>query len=416
MWDLIRSRQNFVSVTFLLYLLPILIICSFSTLFSFWISPWSTFSVGLILSVCGSLVFFSMLLQLEGKEEEEPQLQEKIQEEEPSNFEEEEPPKSEEVEFLYEEVGGLEQTVQQLQKELMNANERNDELLKEQDAATKNIEGVQAEKDHYFEEVERLDREFELFKVSSEAAIDSERGLYQESLNTISTLRATVDVKQRKSEKLDQKIKDLTYEIKTLLQIADMCTSIGNETQEQDSGGCTLNETAHDYQVFVENEEEDHGQVHHPDDAKMQLKRCIDIAQKITGSQHFATHKSRFGDLALDNYALDLRRLCDNLRSENSSTVFVYSPKDKKLLFINNQVRDFLGWTPDKFVQDFDHIVQEGMFEWNNSILQLSSFNQSQTRFVMRAKSGKDVLVHCQLGLIPTGVFRSNVIGVLYSA
>lgn len=417
MWDTIRSRHNFVSVAFLLYFLPILLICSFSTLFSSWISPWSAFAVGLILSVVGALVFFSMLLQLEsneGKTEHED-----VTEHEEAPDIEDPPQNNEEIELLYEEMETLEKSIEQYQKDLENAKCRNEELLRVQEASEKEIQNIRLEKEHYLNELEDLDKEFQSYKVSSEEAIDTERSQLQEAMKTIAELRQSVDVKQRQNETLDQKIRDLTYEIKTLLQIADMSSLSGSDNQIESSGGSTISEAAHEYQVDIDEEQDGEGDVHHlqdPDAAKAQLKRCIDIAQKITGSQHFSTHKSRFGDFALDSYALDLRRLCDSLRSETNNTVFVYSPKERRLLFINNQVRDLLGWTPDKFVQDFDHIVQEGMFEWNNSVSQLNTFNQSQTRFVMKTKSGKDLLIHCQLGLIPTGVFKSNVIGVLHPA
>lgn len=408
MWDNIRSRHTFVSVIFLLYFLPILVICFFSTTFSLWISPWSTFAIGLLLSVIGAVSFFSMLLNFADYRQVEEQQEEIVPIET-------EPQESEEVEYLYQEVESLEKTIEKLQKELENVNQRNEEFTKEKQSDKKELQNVRSEKEHYLIELENLDKEFESYKHSSEEAIESERGQLEDALKTIAELRQSIDNKQRQNEKLDQKIKDLTYEIKTLLQIADMSSS-----NESDTEGSTISEAASEYQVNIHEEENtsenDTQQLQDPNAAKAQLKRCVDIAQKITGSQHFSTQKSRFGDFALDSYALDLRRLCDTLRSENNNTVFVYSPKEKRLLFINNQVRDLLGWAPDKFVQDFDHIVQEGMFEWNNSVSQLSTFNQLQTRFVMKTKSGKDLLIHCQLGLIPTGVFKSNVIGVLYPA
>lgn len=403
MWNSMRSRHYFVSLIFLLYLLPLLIVCSFSTLFPWKIPAWSLFSIGLLLSAVGTLFFFMLLLPTDEKES---------QEEAPIP-EEEEGASFEEAESLREEIKELEESLRQSQCELESANNRSDDLFERLEEDKKEIEAIRSEKGRYMKELEGLEKTFEAYKISSEAAIGAERNALQEAQKTISELRSTVDHKQRQNEKLDQKIKDLTYEIKTLLQLADMSSFSGSESIDCESAGCAPNEVAQEYQIPLEQVKERDRELHHPDEAKLQLKRCIDIAQKITGSQHFTTHKSRFGDLALDNYALDLRRLCDSLRSENHNTIFVYSPKERKLLFINNQVRDLLGWTPDKFVQDFDEIVQEGIAEWNHSISQLSTFNQLQTRFVMRAKSGKDLLIHCQLGLIPTGVFRNNVIGVL---
>jgi len=264
-----------------------------------------------------------------------------------------------------------------------------------------------------------LKEEFTGYKKLAEKGLLEEKNRLNEALQTISELRATVSTKQDRIESLQTKIHDLTYEIKTLLNIADFTQPA--HIDEPELPGISVNETVREYQVAVDalsgNKEEAPGSgIHMEDDAKRQLKRCLDIAQKITGAQHFSENKSRFGDFVLDNYALNLRRLCESLRSENQCTVFVYSPKEKKPIFINDAVKDLLGWNPEKFVNDFDGIVQDGIFEWQNSVSRLNTLNFGQTRFVMKAKSGKDHLIHCQLGLIPTGVFRSNIVGVLYPA
>jgi hypothetical protein len=125
---------------------------------------------------------------------------------------------------------------------------------------------------------------------------------------------------------------------------------------------------------------------------------------------------SRFRDLPINNYTLDLRRLFDSLRSENAGVVFVYSQKENKLLFTNNVVKNVLGWSPEKFTQDFQEIVQDGLQEWKNAVSQLLIKGETNTRLVIKTKSGQDMMFQCQLGIIPTGIFRNHVIGVLYPA
>lgn len=426
MWDFVDSQKKLIIVGSAFFLLALLLI-----LFSIiTISSWTLFSTSLLVIVFAGLACFTVFLQNQevvavedgGSESiiSLPEVEEYV-EELTEELKEETPPPFAVIEELGAQVEELSGKVEQLEKELENAHQQNASDQEKLEEKRKLNQELSHEKEHYYQQLESMEEEFEQFKESSEEALAEERERTQQALESITTLRTSLDSKQQQNEKLDQKIKDLTYEIKTLLQIADMSATLLNEEPAAGESGNNVNETATHYQTNTEaldqvEEEEEFGLVQTPDEAKGLLKRCIDIAQKITGSHHFSAHKSRFGELALDNYALDLRRLCDNLRSENQSTVFVFSPKENKLLFINNQVRELLGWSPEKFLQDFDYIVQEGMFEWKNSLSHLNSFNQSQTRFVMRTNSGKDLLLHCQLGLIPTGIFRNNVIGVLYPA
>jgi len=425
MWNNLRSRHDLVGIIILLYFLPIAFICGYSTLLFPQNSSWPIFATGLLLTATGGLIFLGLLLNYEKTR---PQLQpppapipdtpSELVEIKDENTDEE-TNKNVELSFLQDQIVSLQEKIsltKQKESELVAIIEERDSdmLLKLEEINQHALQYDDQQKQYNL-----LANDFEQFKLLSEEKIEQEKRQNNETHETISQLRSTVDQKQMQIEKLETKIHDLTYEIKTLLQIADMITP--TQPTEKENIGSSVNESAHDYQLPLEElqseiDENSPIQVNCTDEAKTQLKRCVDIAQKITGSQHFARNKSRFGELSLDNYALDLRRLCDSLRSENHCTVLVYSPKDNKPIFINNQVKELLGWNPEKFVQDFDNIVQEGIYEWKNSISQLNTLNQAQTRLVLKAKTGRDLLVHCQLGLIPTGVFRSNVIGILYPA
>jgi hypothetical protein len=181
----------------------------------------------------------------------------------------------------------------------------------------------------------------------------------------------------------------------------------------------TIIEPPYTYKGDLDEEEITHEskiRVHSCQDAMIQLKRCLDIAQKITSSSHFNSESSRFRDFPVDNFVLDLRRLCDSLRSENQCAILLYSPKEEKVIFANNQVKTLLGWSPEKIVQNFGDIIQEGDQEWKHHLAHISLKHESQVKLQFKTKKGHDLLVHCHLGMIPTGVFRYHVIGVLHPA
>lgn len=216
--------------------------------------------------------------------------------------------------------------------------------------------------------------------------------LIEEYQVTVSDQRAIIEKKQKLLEQNESKVQDLTYEIKTLLQLAETGSPIR----------------------FSEEPQKTIPTVKGSDSASNQLKRCLDLAIKLTGVQQFTNPSSRFKDLQVDSFALDQRRLFDSLQSEHSSPVLLYSQREKKLLFANEEVRQMLGWSPEKFVQHFPDLVQEGFEEWQKKSLQLTLGEQGDTPLVMRTKSGDESLVYCRLGCIPSGSFRGHVINILY--
>lgn len=146
------------------------------------------------------------------------------------------------------------------------------------------------------------------------------------------------------------------------------------------------------------------------EEAQQQLKRCIDIAQKLTGARHLAGDSARFRDLSADGYALDLRRLCDSFRSEHSCMIVLYSQRENKVLFVNNQVRGMVGLSPDKFLQNFPTMLPpEGATEWKGAIQKASIGHKAETTLRM-----KDNNIRCLLGAIPTGIFKTHIVGILY--
>lgn len=284
------------------------------------------------------------------------------------------------------------------------------------------IQRLNQEKERERQERERAQEELESNQRRFEERLEEEKIHSLELSETVSSLKALLEAKQEEIDKLGGKIRDLTYEIKTLLQIADM--SVLSEVKDKkDKEEDLFRNLPLQKQPLQRMELKERGQQDHHaapesvknlEDAKKQLRRCLDIAQKITGSHYIRGQSARFRDMGYDHYALDLRRLCDSLRSENSAAVIVYSPKENRLLFINNHVKSILGYSPEKFVQDFESIVQEGMGDWKKVVGQLSTLHEAKTSLVMKNKSSEDIVVQCLLGMIPTGVFKSHVIGVLY--
>lgn len=284
------------------------------------------------------------------------------------------------------------------------------EILSDLESKTEALQELEKEKNLFEHRIEDVTHEFSQYKVETEEEIRRKAVLLSEYQETINQQREVIQKKQEQISELESKIRDLNYEVKTLLQLADM-GNYQNSSKEEKESSHVVPEPHHQVSPNEKNR-----LVKTPAEATSQLNRCIDIAQKMTGGNHFGNGNSRFRDFSMNNYALDLRRLFDSLRSETSSPVLVYSQKENQLLFANQQIKNLLGWNPEKFIHQFSDIIQEGAKDWNNGLSQLSSDKETKVRMLMKTKSGQNLLVHCHLGMIPRGIFRNHIVGVLYPA
>lgn len=267
---------------------------------------------------------------------------------------------------------------------------------------------------------EKFRQDVESYRIRVEDAANKD-SLHNEYLMTISKQKDLLEEQEQQILKLDARVRELTYEIKTLLQVNEY-TKEGKNHIERDLGFVEraipepLNSSkyiSHHSPQMISSTSQAKSIVPPIIEANLQLKRCIDIAQKMVGTSSFGMEASRFRDLSVNSYSIDLRRLFDSLRSENSNGIILYSQKEEKLLFVSSQIKNLLGWSPEKLIQDFPHLIIDGLDEWKKGLSQLSSKNEVQFILKMKAKAGQDTPLHCYIGVIPTGIFKGHVIGVL---
>jgi len=298
------------------------------------------------------------------------------------------------------------------------------QLTGEIEEKNKRIEELICERDKVVRRSEDAENEIVTVKTESEDQASKQASLLSEYQQTITEQREVIEKKHGHITILEAKVRDLNYEVRTLLQIGD--------AEDASCDGChevphpvldvfqpkdyNYNEVYNTLPISSDNE------IHTPYDASVLLNKCITIAENLTGASHLAVNGVRSLDLSPESYAIDLRRLFDSFRNEHSSVVLVYSPDENRLLFVNNQVRGLLGWSPERFVKDVFHIVQKGGNEWGKAVVDLQkddshkSKKGRQVRMVMKTRVGEDVLIRCYLGRISKGILSGHIVGVLYPA
>lgn len=403
-----KSRYTILLVVILLYLVPIMLMSSYGRLYMPQQKAWNFLVFGLFCCSVGTLGLFWMMCRLSRTVEN--QREEEIEKTEITSTETLKPI-IQSTEVDPEQLKALEELrghYASIQEQLSTAQEA-------LEAKNQELQCIQHEYQTLQQQMESSKAEDGKYKLSIQGELEQQKKLLADSQKTISDQREDMDKKLQQIAHLETKVSDLTYEIKTLIQLAEIenqSTPIyQNLPMESSSPGYSQAlDIADDDIPFLPEK-----MVRNEAQAAIQLKRCIDIAQKITGAGHYNNTNSRFKDLTVDNYTLDLRRLFESLRMENASAVVFYSRKESKILFVNNQSRQLLGWSPDKFVQSFNDIVEPSKEIWRQGIASLAIKNDAYVCLKMKSKAGSQVDVQALLGIIPTGIFRHHILGVLYT-
>lgn len=381
----------------LCYLLPLIILNILYSRAESEQDLWNITSLGLLLAFAGTLFIFWMMIQREAlfnaakQQSPKPDIV-------PAVHPSEKPSPIETIEY------------QNICSALEEAQVMNHQLRSEIEDLTKQLQEDNVRQEKF----DQQNLEFEEFRRASLDQLEHQQRDIHELHDVNAEQKNVIEKRQQQINHLETKVSDLTYEIKTLLKLAetnisnlglDSSSNMTSFRKEGEGGGFA----AVDEPVFVPGNR----QINTPEEASLQLKRCLDIAQKITGSYRFNSHTSHFAEGTTDSFTIDLRRLSDRLRIENSCTILLYSPKENQVLFVNNQIKIALGWNPEIFIQNFNEILQNSN-AWRQGISSLSTRSEAQIQLPFKTKSGTESLLHVHLAMIPTGIFRQYIMVILY--
>lgn len=409
-------RHSITAYVILIYFLPILFFLWYSR-----ISGWIALPIGLLIGVIGSIFLILKMYQWESVilekldrlvEEKSHLLQHRMASipTKSTSEEQEEPP-------IKEPTTIEDDLLVQMENEKQILHNTIKDLQTEKEQLNRLLQQTIHEKESQQYKSEQMLQEVAFYQQTARDQMKQKDMAIAEYAQTIADLRASMEKKQQHVAKLESSVADLTYEVRTLLHLSDpeAQKKIPRPPVHESSippppySMEKIDHHSNEYATLA------NAQLHTSQEASVQLKRCIDIAQKLTGATHFGT-TSRFRDMPIDNsFALDQRRLFESLRSEISSMILVYSQKEDKLVFVNNQSKTMLGWSPERFIQDFPQIMLNGMTEWKRGLIALAGKPEVSIQLNMKTRTGQDQQVDCLLGTIPTGLFKGHVIGVLYS-
>lgn len=258
------------------------------------------------------------------------------------------------------------------------------------------------EMSHLKQENEALHKQVQSAVARYRELQENQAEVLQEHQRTIANLREDLALRQQLGDQLEGKVRDLSYEIKTLLRLAEKPLQT---EQKNDSVPVATIEEDNDLSETVHTREEAH----------VQLKRCLDIAQRVTGAGYL-TSSPKFQEFALENSALDLRRLSDKLSDIQNIALFVYSPKENKLIYANEMTKQLIGVSVERFIHCIQELIHSDYEPWHNALKQLSFKNDAHVTLPLAVRPSEIVQVECLLGTIQTGLFRNHLVGLIYKS
>lgn len=432
----ITNRQFLTAAVIIFYLVPLL----FFSILGMSVMPhyksWTLFSLGLLLAVIGTFALTLLLYYWEQSLSSTGMDHTQLDSQPPQEFVPEakvtslDPAMDMEPSFHRSPAPQAEPRESSKELNLLEAALKTNQEEQERLAKALEIKALEFEKQS--EENKQLElkalqiaQDFADYKLFSEEQLKQKQLQLNALQQMVEDQRTEMEKRQDQIYQLDTKVHDLSYEIKTLLylneeesvpaklpgfpkegELSSLVKGASAEPQEQAGGSLHAQQDAQGFEAPIRT----------PVEASALLRKCINMAQKLAGANYHGNESSRYRDFSSSFFAIDQRRLFDNLRGEQGALIVVYSQKENKLLFVNNEAKALLGWSPEKFVADFSSIVHEGFNDWRRALSMLANASDSQARILAKAKQGQEMILNCHLGVIPTGLFRNYVIGVLYPA
>jgi len=392
MKDVRQFRQHCNLLVICLYLLPILFFSFYSITQMSDSKSWLILTLGWLIVIAGTLFFLFKLMEWESlihssqKLARQPVERAAISQETPVDRTE----ADEKIGELAEKVRFYEELEEKFHAEIQEIKQKWHKQKQEFETLEKQHSKVQ--------------EEYQSLLSTSQEQLKKKDRLLTEYAETIQNLRSTMESKQHEIHRLETSVSDLSYDIDTLLRLNEMSES---EPEKKNSPlpQPDLSELPAPAKVQTLAKQSTHI------DLSQQLKKCLDMAQKLTGTSPFGT-TSHYRDISIENYALDQRRLFDSFRSETSSIIMIYSQREGQLIFANDQVKEAFGWDSEDFIQNFSHLITQGGEEWKQILNTLGHYQEREIHLRFRTKDHQEKDAHFHFALIPTGIFKGHIIGV----
>jgi hypothetical protein len=298
---------------------------------------------------------------------------------------------------------GYEHQIDLLQSSAAKSKQEVLEYAVEMDQKMDEVHHAYLEFEDLRKEYARLEEEFSLYRSEEQKKEQHHQVVLRDYQKTIQEQRTILQKKQVYVEQLEAKVKELMYEIRSLLQIGESSSSSLSPIEISDPQEMTAYYLGKKNQALF--------------DLEAHLDHYVEVAETFTGAEHlgFLTGTGpKFIDSSMNSYAIDQRRLFDTFKEEGEVILVVYSMIEKKILFTNPYVKSVVGWSSEKFSQEFSKFLSvEGLRIWEEATKTLEEKEGVKTAFNLMPKQGKEISMTCGIKKVKKGPFQNLAIGLL---
>lgn len=282
-----------------------------------------------------------------------------------------------------------------LEQSLADCLEKQSELIVELNKKNDDIQRFSKERQEKSEREHSLEHSLKL----CEEELAQKRLLNEEYQQTIRSQRETLQRQEQQIHQLQGKVRDLSYEIKTLLLLTG--SGQGYHTSREELSSAEL------VRAPVK-------PVSSPGEAALLVRKWVESAEAMPVAPHLSGMGASFGELSAEGNALDLRRLFEAMRGEEEGVLFLYSPHEEKFLFIHPEIKKLVGWSEGKVMASFPDLICGGWKGWKRATTALKRGQSEEHILHWRTSTGEELALHSCLSPIERGIFRGQILGVFY--
>jgi hypothetical protein len=260
-----------------------------------------------------------------------------------------------------------------LKTELLTFQNKSISLEEEVLRKTKELKEVSEEKREFFAKSERLEKELLVTKEHYQAQIEDKRKLLKEKEESILKQQFNLNKSEKLNKSLSERVSDLNFELKTLLELEEMNLPIRSRVLQSDS---KIEESEPDTTLCK------------------QSLRCLEILHEMQG-----------GCSSSDYSVVDLRLLQEKFDLIETCLVLLYSPSLARVLYVNPFIKECSGLTTDRCIQDFDSLISSEKETWYQTIESLEENKENELHLNL-----KDIEMEGRISYVSTGVFKGNAL------
>jgi hypothetical protein len=261
---------------------------------------------------------------------------------------------------------------------------RQDFLKLEEELFVKRKEVLElaGEKKEGLSKSEHLEKELLAIKDQFRKQIEEKRNLLKEKEEVILRQNSKMDNSSKELSYLKERVTDLNFEIKTILQLDEMNLPLQEYTFDS-----SQDEELSKYSL---------------------LRHSLDLIQSIKGGRRLNSNLTN----SIKYSVFDLRALQEKLTDIDSCLLILYSHVLENVIFVNSIVKELLNVTAEHFMHGFNELIDCQRKEWKEVVTHVKRHEEKDFNLLLKDKQSNEYRFESRLSIVHSGLFKGTILVV----